>query len=130
MWRLSVLALALAACGATKFGTVVTQVTVAPTDTRVLLVRSCDLEYGKQSVEEVSIGACKNTSVRRSPIVPVPLVDASVIARDNRMVTGFVERPNGGAIVTTCRIGKEGDAWKMLDCVETPIATAPLEAAP
>jgi hypothetical protein len=126
----AVILVLLAACSPTKFGTVVTQVTTAPNDPRTLIVRACDLQYSKESVEEVSLGACTDTGVRRSPITPVPIVDAAVTMRQDRIVTDLVVRPAGGAIITTCRIGKEGDAWKLLDCVNTEVATAPLEAAP
>jgi hypothetical protein len=127
--RTSLLVL-LSACSTTKFGTMVTEISVAPSNSQLLVVKQCDLQWSKSSVEEVSVGACTQSAIRRSPITPVPLVDASVIARDARFVTALVERPNGGAIVTTCRIGKDGSNWKLVDCVNTEIATAPLEAAP
>jgi hypothetical protein len=122
--------LVVSACGSTTFGHVVTDVSVSPTNAQILIVRSCELVSKKGDIEQVSIGACNGAAVRRSAITPVPVVDASVLRRDNRVITDFVERPAGGAIVTTCRIGKDGGAWKLLDCVKAEIATAPLEAAP
>jgi hypothetical protein len=92
----------------------------------VLFVRSCELTAGKSTAEQVALGDCKRNGVRRSPILPVPVVDATVIARDQRIVTGIFEREQGGAVVTTCRIGKEQDKWALLDCAKTEIATAPV----
>ncbi|MGE0395748.1 MAG: hypothetical protein AB7T06_03395 [Kofleriaceae bacterium] len=130
MWRFAVVLIGVAACSTTKFGKVVTEISVSPTDPRLLYVRTCDLQFSKKSAEQVEVGACRRYGVRRSAITPVPVVEASVVARENRILTGFIEREGGGAVVTTCRIGMEGDAWKLLDCVDTELATAPLEAVP
>jgi hypothetical protein len=131
MQRAGVLSvLVVAACGGgTRFGKIVTEVSPSPTNPGLLLVRSCELlETPKTNIDGVALGDCKRYGVRRSPIVPVPVSDARVIARENRVITGFVEGPNGGATVTTCRIGKTNLKWALLDCAETAIATAPLDA--
>ena len=134
MSRLGVICtLALSACGSgTPFGKIITEVAVSPTDPRLLLVQSCDLlNTPKSKLEQVAIGDCKRYGVRRSAIVPVPVSDARVLAREDRIVTGFVERPNGGAIVTTCKLSgtRKEKNWQLLDCSDTEISTAPLEAA-
>jgi hypothetical protein len=88
----------VAACGGgTRFGRIVTEVSVSPTDPKLLVVRSCDLvEAGTGNLDQVEVGECKRVGVRRSAVVPVPVVDASVLAREDRVVTGFIERPSGG----------------------------------
>ncbi|MBX3156561.1 MAG: hypothetical protein KF773_11215 [Deltaproteobacteria bacterium] len=119
----------VAACGETRFGRVVTEVSISPKDPGLLIVRSCELvETGKGNLDQVALGECKRVGVRRSAIRPVPVVDAAVLAREDRVVTGFRER-DGGAVVTTCRIGKQGAKWALLDCADTEISTAPLAPA-
>ncbi len=134
MSRLGVIGVfALSACGSgTRFGKIITEVTVSPTDPRLLLVKSCELlNTPKAKLEQVAIGDCKRYGVRRTAIVPVPVAEARVLAREDRIVTGFVERPNGGAIVTTCKLAgtRKEKNWQLLDCSDTEISTAPLEAA-
>ena len=118
----------LVACGGHPFGKMITEISPSPSDPRLLLVKSCELiATGKADINGVKVGDCKRYGVRRSPIVPVPVSDARVLQREHRIVTGFIERPNGGAIVTTCRIGSREAQWALLDCADTEIATAPLE---
>jgi hypothetical protein len=131
-WVVTLLAVIAACGGGTRFGRIVTEVGVSPNDPKLLIVRSCELlETGKGNLDQVAVGECKRVGVRRSALRPVPVVDASVLAREDRVVTGFIERPNGGAVVTTCRIGqkKEGGnrKWALLDCADTEITTAPLD---
>ncbi len=126
-----VLACALGACGPQRFGRVVTAVTVSPDDPHLLIVRTCDLvNTSKADLDQIGVGKCKRIGIRRSAIRPVPVADARVLAHDNRIVTGFAERDGGGAIVTTCRLGKSNDKWALLDCADTEISTAPLDATP
>lgn len=120
----------LVACGGQRFGKIITEVSPSPTDPRLLLVKSCELiATGKADIDGVKLGDCKRYGVRRSAIVPVPVAEGRVLAREDRIVTGFVERPGGGAIVTTCRIGQRDSKWALLDCADAELATAPLDAA-
>jgi len=129
--RRLVLVSMLAACGGQRFGKIITEISPSPSDPRLLLVKSCELlATGNGNLDGVALGDCKRYGVRRSPIVPVPVADARVVQREHRIVTGFIERPNGGAIVTTCRVGRKDSKWALVDCSDTEIATAPLEVAP
>ena len=69
--------------------------------------------------------------MRRSPIVPVPVAEGRVQQTEHRIVTGVIERKGGGATITTCRLGQNSSKqWALLDCADTDLATAPLEAPP
>lgn len=123
----------LAACGGgERWGKIVTEISPSPGNPSLLLVKTCDLvTTGKGNANQVAVGDCKRYGVRRSPIVPVPVAEGRVLQREDRIITGFIEREKGGAIVTTCRIGQNSSKkWALLDCADTEIATAPLEAAP
>ncbi len=123
----------LVACGGgVRVGKIVTEISQSDNDPALLLVKQCDLvTTGKGNLDQIAVGDCKRFGVRRSPIVPVPVAEGRVLQTEQRIVTGLIERKGGGATVTTCKLGQNGSKqWALLDCADTDIATAPLEAPP
>ncbi len=117
-------------CGGQRFGRVITEVMPSPADPGLLHVRTCDLIFKKSDPEKVSLGDCKRFGLRRSAIMPVPVIDATVAPRDGRIVTGLRERDGGGAVVTTCRLTVAKDAsFVLADCAELEISTATISSA-
>lgn len=130
MRRLVVVSMLVACGGGARVGKIVTEITASESNPALLLVKQCDLvTTGKGNLDQIAVGDCKRFGVRRSPIVPVPVAEGRVLQTEHRIVTGVIERKGGGATVTTCKLGQNGNKqWTLLDCADTDIATALLEA--
>lgn len=109
------------ACGAQRFGQIVTQVEPSADDPAVLIVTTCELLYKKGDLEATSVGNCRRAGVRRSA-APQGSTTAPDLG-EGRIVTGLFEHDGGGATVTTCRLVFSGGKHALADCKDAVIST-------